>query len=156
MSGLVLALAVFAGALNVERFQKAPDTVGEPRGLLTGSQAESAAPVWQPFYQAFVACRKRIGDESCEPGRFQIAGPLLCHAQRKAIDLFSIRCADGAHDALKNGKFDALARCLKGAGGRTLTIWQQCLMPRCPARSDYNAWHRNHLHFSIGCPGPPW
>lgn len=116
-----------------------------------GPQAPpSGSPMWTAFYQRFTQCRP---DPSCEPTKFHIFRPgSMCHSQSKAMDLFAMKCADGLHTALQNGKFAQMVQCVRGKGMKVL--WRECHI-NCGSFNVTN-YHYDHGHFSVGCPGPPW
>lgn len=132
-----------------------PNGTAAPPGLKTQGDKTDGAPIWAPFQAKLKACRPDC--QAQQYGIWRPGDPTSCHHTGAAIDLHSIKCADGKlYKAIESGKdsgpFADLVTCMRSdkGGGHLFAIWHQCFK-NCGR--DVTSNHMDHTHLSIGCGG---
>lgn len=134
------------------------DITPAPGGLVTSCPVAAALSVWEREVQA--AARRLLGTEvrrfvhagsySCRRLYNRPDGPFSEHATADAVDILGFELADGRRLSLLRDWNGAAADAafLRAARDAGCKVFTTVLSP------DYNAAHRDHLHFDTADRGP--
>jgi hypothetical protein len=105
---------------------------------------QQGSPVWGHFISALKSFRS-----DCVPQDYNTFRPrsdgFSCHNSNRAVDVGAISCGGRKHYAINGGTFAQLVSSARRKGMHVLYMQGGC---------DYTQSHKNHGHFSIGCPRP--
>lgn len=109
---------------------------------------EAVQPAARQVFGSPVVRLESFGSYSCRnvKGRPQMAGTRSEHATANAVDISGFVLADGRRITLESGwnGSDKEMRFLRSVRAAACTRFQTVLSP------DFNAAHRDHLHFDLG------